>query len=205
LFVPELRLRVAVRSYDTRASNLRHVRRTGSVAPSQRNVLRVLREGRWAVTKRSSPDKKKLRGNPSGKKQFPQLSAAGDVWNAPRHLKAKERAQWNTVVAAAPNGLLATIDRDLLEMYCVHMCAHREAVAALHKEGLVVELTNGTPMTNPHLIAAGKQADLVMKLAKLLGLPPLSRVALGAIAAFDGRIIEGSLVAFKDQRPTFDA
>src|SRR6187551_44568 len=124
---------------------------------------------------------RKLRGNPSGKKIRPALRGVGDVWKPPRWFNAALRAKWSYMLETAPRGLLSGSDKDLLVAWCVACVGHAQATQDVLKEGIVLEYDNGTVIQNPKLIIANKHAETMLRLSKVLGFNPASRVTLGAL------------------------
>lgn len=158
------------------------------------------------MTKRVAPDKRKLRGNPSGKKINAPLVGTGDVFDPPKEFNATQKAEWRYAVEFAPAGTLTASDRGLLKLWCIHSVINAQATKELFAKGekFIVDSTGGT-RPNPLLVVINKSSVMMLSIAKELGFTPASRNSLGAIGVGDPRTIEGSLVAFKDQRPTFDA
>lgn len=157
--------------------------------------------------KKIAPDKRKLRGNPSGKKVKPALEGEGDAFAPPKGLTAAERAEWNYAVEFAPIGALSGSDRGTLRLWCVASVIHWRASRALFAKGekLIVS-SSGGDRPNPLITVINTMSKDMLRLAKELGFTPASRHSLGAAGVGAGqRFIEGSIVSFADQRPTFDA
>lgn len=156
------------------------------------------------MAKKISPATRKLRGNASGKRMRPALAGVGDLWRPPRWFNAALRDKWSEVLENAPRGLLAGTDRDLLVTWCVACVGHTNAARDLLKEDMVTEYPNGVVVQNPKIIIMNKHGEMMLRLSKVLGFNPASRLVLGSVGSVNfgpAEQIEGSVVAFIDQKP----
>lgn len=156
------------------------------------------------MSRKVSLSARELRGNPSGKPIPSPIEGMGELWEPPRWFKAAHKAKWTAVLTSAPRGLLTETDRDLVVAWCVAAVAHAEAVQRMYKTGgLVIESDYG-PRQNPYLTVVNKQAEYMLSLSKQLGFNPASRAILGAARegfTAGAVAVEGSVVAFLDQKP----
>jgi P27 family predicted phage terminase small subunit len=83
-------------------------------------------------------------------------------------------------------GILATIDSDLVESYCVTYSLYRKALASVQAEGATVTKGNGDVMRNPACIELSGCMARMAKLMTELGLTPSARSRIIAAPKDDG-------------------
>lgn len=122
-----------------------------------------------------------LRGNPS--KLSPAELAGGvnptvEIPQPPAHLSGEALAEWDRITSAlAKIGLVSTIDRGALAMYCQHWATYvhaQEKLAELKGE-LVVRHPNGFEGPSPWLAIAAKAGESCRRLLVEFGMSPSSR------------------------------
>jgi P27 family predicted phage terminase small subunit len=94
---------------------------------------------------------------------------------APDHLDAEEKAVFETIRENSPAGLLAQIDRFLLEAFAQHVILHRRALRELN------ELTFDTETTkraHPLVAIANDQVKILLAASEALGLTAPARQRL---------------------------
>lgn len=131
------------------------------------------------------------------------IAGEGDLWAPPRWFNAALRDKWNEMLETAPKGLLTGTDKDLLVTWCVACVGHAAAAKDLISEEMTMEHDNGVVVANPKIGIMNKHAETMMRLSKLLGFNPASRMVLGAIGAgaIPGQLIEGSVASYIEEKP----
>ena len=155
--------------------------------------------------RRKSSNKKKLQGNAADKPISEPLEGVGDVLEPPKDFNAAQKALWRTAVEFAPVSTLTATDRWTLRNWCIAAAIHTWATRKLFAKGVdLVSESTGGERPNPLIVIINKQAEIMLKHAKELGFTPASRSSIGA-AGGGAYPVAGSLVSFKNKRPTFDA
>jgi hypothetical protein len=95
-------------------------------------------------------------------------------------LVGPERELFADIVSSAPPGLLAEIDRTLLQVFAQHAVIHQRAVREL--QDLTMETDDG-PRKHPLGVIATEQARLLLPLAVELGLTATARQRIRLPAA----------------------
>ncbi len=85
----------------------------------------------------------------------------------------------------AKAGVLATMDGDLLEAYCMTYSMYRTALAQVQKEGNTVIKANGDPMRNPACVELAQTMQRMGKLMTELGITPSARSRITAAPQTD--------------------
>jgi len=91
---------------------------------------------------------------------------------APEHLNLEEREVFETIRENAPPGLLAQIDRFLLEAFAQHVALHRRAVREL--DALTFD-SESTKRAHPLVGIANGQVKLLIAASETLGLSATAR------------------------------
>lgn len=92
---------------------------------------------------------------------------------APEDLDEPHRREWDRIVSVAPH--LEEADRHALTVLIDAILLHRDAAANVRKIGTLIKSTKGVPMQNPYLPVMNKQAALISRYSKDLGLSPAER------------------------------
>ena len=100
---------------------------------------------------------------------------------------------WNDAIAAAPNGLLGTMDRELLVVWVCASVMHRRAMVAQTQidEGKAAPMLTKTPggmaIQSPYVGIINKQAAVMLKAASEMGFTPSSRsrISVGSSSGSD--------------------
>jgi len=120
---------------------------------------------------------KLLEGNP-GKRALNQAEPKPRVVlpRPPEHLSDDEKAKWKmTVKELYPLGLITTIDKDALAMYCVIFIRWLKAEKMVREKGEIIKTAAGNIIQNPYLSIANRALDQLNKLGAEFGMTPSSR------------------------------
>lgn len=120
---------------------------------------------------------KKLAGNPGKRKINAQEPKFDGVAECPPHLSAEARCEWRRVSSELEaNGLLTSVDRAALAVYCASWARWVEAEERLAEEGMVlVAAKSGYAMPSPYIAISNSALDAVRKFASEFGMTPSSR------------------------------
>jgi P27 family predicted phage terminase small subunit len=113
-----------------------------------------------------------LKGARPGGGRTKHIHPMKPLLQAPEHLDAEEKAVFEAVRTNAPAGMLAEVDRFLLEVFSRHVVLHRRCVREL--DALIFD-TETTKRAHPLLAAAAGQAKILLSLAESLGLTAAAR------------------------------
>ncbi len=129
--------------------------------------------------KATPPGVNKVRGNP-GKRapRQPTLAAPAGAPTPPDFLNERARAEWGRIVPELlALGVLSTVDRAALALYCLAYARLEEAEEQIRESpGLVVMTTNGNAVQNPYLSVANKAMEQMHRYLSEFGLTPASRM-----------------------------
>ena len=120
---------------------------------------------------------KLLEGNP-GKRALNHAEPKPRVVlpRPPEHLSDDEKAKWKmTVKELYPLGLITTIDKDALAMYCVIFVRWLKAEKLVREKGEIIKTAAGNIIQNPYLSIANRALDQLNKLGAEFGMTPSSR------------------------------
>jgi P27 family predicted phage terminase small subunit len=107
-------------------------------------------------------------------------SAYVGVPKCPPDLDDVAKKKWKELVKLlAAMDILTKADRDLMELYCIAYSRCQAAQAMLRKFGEILKSKQGGLYRSPYLDVANHASKEMQKLAKSLGLDPLSRKKLG--------------------------
>lgn len=99
----------------------------------------------------------------------------------PDDLSAEAKKTWRNVCdELKANGLLATVDLELVQAYCNEMSMYREAVRQIKKTNPLVKSPSGYPMINPWQTIRKQSLKSAMDLGQLFGLTPSARTRIPA-------------------------
>jgi len=102
--------------------------------------------------------------------------------SCPAELGAIAKREWRRISKQlAAMGLLTTIDRAALALYCDAYGRWLEAIEALQKYGAVVKSPNGYPVQSPYVSIANKAGEQVRLLLAEFGMSPASRSRVTAV------------------------
>lgn len=94
----------------------------------------------------------------------------------PEHLSEDEKAKWKaTVRELYPLGLVTTIDKDALAMYCVIYIRWIKAEKLVREKGEIIKTAAGNIIQNPYLSIANRALEQLNKLGAEFGMTPSSR------------------------------
>jgi len=120
-----------------------------------------------------------LEGNPGKRplnKREPKPELA--LIPCPEYLKKDKiaYAEWNRIVPELYKlGLLTTVDRAALELYCSQYSVYRRAMETLNVEGLISKNARKGDKANPAALIAREAAKVIRSIAIEFGLTPSSR------------------------------
>ena len=101
--------------------------------------------------------------------------------SCPTELGALAKREWKRISKhLSAMGLLTTIDRAALALYCDHYGRWIEAIKALKQYGVVIKSPNSYLMQSPYLAIANKAGENVRLLLAEFGMSPASRVRVHA-------------------------
>lgn len=94
----------------------------------------------------------------------------------PEHLSDAEKEKWKSVVRELhPLGLVTTIDKDALAMYCTIYVRWVKAERMVREKGEIIKTAAGNIIQNPYLSIANRALDQLNKLGAEFGMTPSSR------------------------------
>jgi P27 family predicted phage terminase small subunit len=94
----------------------------------------------------------------------------------PEHLSDDEKSKWKlTVRELYPLGLITTIDKDALAMYCTIYVRWVKAERMVRDKGEIIKTAAGNIIQNPYLSIANRALDQLNKLGAEFGMTPSSR------------------------------
>lgn len=94
----------------------------------------------------------------------------------PENLSDDEKAKWKAIVRELhPLGLVTTIDKDALSMYCVIFVRWQKAERMVRDKGEIIKTAAGNIIQNPYLSIANRALDQLNKLGAEFGMTPSSR------------------------------
>lgn len=121
---------------------------------------------------------KLLQGNP-GKRALNDREPQPEVCvpDPPEHLGDAAQEHWHEIAhELAEVGILTTIDRDALALYCEAFARWVDANQHVREFGPLVKAPSGYPMQSPFLAIANKAFDQMRALLTEFGMTPSSRV-----------------------------
>ena len=99
----------------------------------------------------------------------------------PAHLSGEAKKEWRRLGRQlASLGLLSSIDRGALALYCQAWGRWVEAEEALKRHGVMVKSPSGFPMQSPYLAVANKAMEQMRALLTEFGMSPSSRTRVHA-------------------------
>ena len=97
----------------------------------------------------------------------------------PSHLDPIARKEWARISKELYQcGLLTSVDRAALSMYCVLYSRWVAAEKRVRELGVIVKSPNGYPIHSPYLAVANKAMDQMIRLLGELGLSPCARTRI---------------------------
>jgi len=112
----------------------------------------------------------------------------------PEHLSDEEKAKWKlTVKELYPLGLITTIDKDALAMYCVIFMRWVKAEKMVREKGEIIKTAAGNIIQNPYLSIANRALEQLNKLGAEFGMTPSSRSRVKADMADPDQELERML------------
>jgi phage terminase small subunit len=135
---------------------------------------------------------KKLHGNPGlAKLNEHEPRPVGELGEPPPYFNDMQRTIWDYTIRNAPPGMLKAIDRAVVVSLVVHEALFAEAVVRQNELGLLTRYgpppPQGTPdnravIQSPYLSIVNKQSALIRAAASDLGLTPVARTRIVAVA-----------------------
>lgn len=94
----------------------------------------------------------------------------------PEHLSDDEKNKWKLIVRELhPLGLITTIDKDALAMYCVIFVRWTKAEKMIRDKGEIIKTAAGNIIQNPYLSIANRALEQLNKIGAEFGMTPSSR------------------------------
>ena len=107
-----------------------------------------------------------------------------EIPRCPTELSAVAKREWRRIAPElAALGLLASIDRTALALYCDAYARWVEAIRAVEEFGVVIKSHTGFPMQSPYLAIANKAGEQIRLLLAEFGMSPASRSRVHANTA----------------------
>ena len=104
------------------------------------------------------------------------------VPKCPADLDAVAKRKWKEVIKLlTAMDLLSKADKDMIELYCNAYSRYQSAQAMVKKFGEILKSKQGGLYRSPYLDVANHASKEMQKLARSLGLDPLSRKKLGVV------------------------
>ncbi len=124
-----------------------------------------------------------LRGTQRGDRANPhQPKVRVAIPACPAHLSVEAKKEWRRMGRElAALGLLTSIDRTALALYCQAWGRWVEAEEALMQYGVMVKSPSGFPMQSPYLAVAKKAMEQMRQLLTEFGMSPSSRTRVQAL------------------------
>ena len=126
---------------------------------------------------------KMLEGNPG--RRAPNLDEPqppGSLPEAPPHLSAEARAEWDRLAVSLNRiGLLTQVDRATLAAYCQCYGRWVEAEQKLSETPPILRMPSGYIQQSPWMTISNKQLELMARFMAELGLTPASRSRLAVM------------------------
>jgi P27 family predicted phage terminase small subunit len=102
-----------------------------------------------------------------------------DVPEPPHDLTDDAKKTWRNVCEELKrNGLLATVDLELVKAYCNELAMYNEAVKQINENSVLILSPNGYPMINPWQTIRKQSLKAAMDLGQLFGLTPSARTRI---------------------------
>lgn len=108
-------------------------------------------------------------------RDHPEPQIKEEIKDAPEWFDDEHTACWDYIIEHAPDGLLGTIDRDLLVAWVTCSVQYKECAKATMGKPLVFKDSQGNPKQHPYLNIMNKHAQTMVKLAGEMGFTPASR------------------------------
>ncbi|MGA8028357.1 MAG: phage terminase small subunit P27 family [Bryobacteraceae bacterium] len=122
---------------------------------------------------------KKLEGNPGKRPIRPELSVPDGIPECPDHLTSEAKSEWCRIAGQLHEiGILTTLDRTALAVYCQTWARWTEAELRIQEQGLLVKSPNGYEIQNPYLPIANKALEQLKAFLAELGMTPTARTRL---------------------------
>jgi P27 family predicted phage terminase small subunit len=127
---------------------------------------------------------KVLKGNPGGKRLAKREGELPSDCRPPAILKDEARAEWDRVAPLLQRlGLLKSIDREVLVVYCVAVADFRWAIETIRKQGRIAFARNGKRCAHPALLIQRQAAATIHRVSAEFGMTPAARAGLDITAS----------------------
>lgn len=101
----------------------------------------------------------------------------------PDELSEGAKVEWARIAPElAALGLLASIDRSALAIYCESYARWIEAIVQMQRYGVVIKAPSGYPVQSPYVAVANKAGEQVRLMLAEFGMTPASRSRVHAAA-----------------------
>ena len=120
-----------------------------------------------------SPVEKRRRNVPTPKAEAP---------SAPSWLSAEAKAEWKRIVPQLESvGVLATIDRAIVTIYCESWAEFVQMRTAVAESGRTFQTANGYQQQHPNVGMMNNARAAVLRFAQELGLSPSARTRVAGL------------------------
>ena len=113
------------------------------------------------------------------------------ILECPPELGPVARQEWDRIVGElTPMGVLSSVDRGPLALYCAEYAQWIEAMGMVLKHGAMIKSPNGFPMQSPYQTAANRHADTMMRIASEFGFTPASRSRIFSYSQSESMLLD---------------
>jgi P27 family predicted phage terminase small subunit len=128
----------------------------------------------------------------SGAAPVEEPTSVAPIIECPPELGAAARQEWDRIVAdITATGVVCTLDRAALAVYCQAYSIWSEAVENLKRFGTVIKSPSGYPVQSPYLSIANQQVDIMLRIAAQFGFTPASRGQKVRFPRGDTELLDG--------------
>jgi len=120
-----------------------------------------------------------------------EKSKAVRILECPEQLGPVARQEWDRIVGELTAlGVLSSVDRAVLAVFCNAYAQWLEATDAIEKYGAMMKSPSGYPVQSSYVAIANRQADLMVRLASELGFTPASRSRIFTMSKSNSMLLE---------------
>jgi P27 family predicted phage terminase small subunit len=108
-----------------------------------------------------------------------KVSVINEIPEPSEDLNEEGRKIWeNVCYELKRNGILSTVDLDLVESYCQEMAMYKHATRQLKNKGAVYKSQSGYPMINPWQTIRNQALKSATNIGQLFGITPSARARI---------------------------
>jgi P27 family predicted phage terminase small subunit len=113
------------------------------------------------------------------------------ILECPEQLGPVARQEWDRIVGELTAlGVLSSVDRAAVALYCTAYAQWLEATDAIQKYGAMIKSPSGYPVQSPYVAIANRQAEIMVRLATELGFTPASRSRIFTLTKRNSMLLE---------------